>query len=199
MRPIVRGKDKARVEFGSKINISEVDGFVRLDTLSWEAFNESKDVEKQVESYKLLYGRYPKYFLADQIYLNRKNRKYLKEKGIKITGKPLGRPKKKDPETPGQKSRKKKIAAKRNNVEGKFGQAKRGYRLNNIMARLPETSESWINAILMVMNLNKLVQVAEKAALFYYAQKIWLKNLLIFATLLAKNSQRASQNQYRMG
>jgi len=30
------------------------------------------------------------------------------------------------------------------------------------MARLPETSESWVNAILFVMNLAKLLQVAEK-------------------------------------
>ncbi len=31
VRPMVRGKDKANVEFGSKINISEVEGFVRCD------------------------------------------------------------------------------------------------------------------------------------------------------------------------
>jgi len=56
VRPIVRGKDKAKVEFGSKINISEVEGFVRLDRLSWEAYNEGLDVIMQVENYKQLYG-----------------------------------------------------------------------------------------------------------------------------------------------
>lgn len=30
------------------------------------------------------------------------------------------------------------------------------------MARLPETSESWINAIFFIVNLVKLLQVAEK-------------------------------------
>ncbi len=76
----------------------------------------------------------------------------------------------------------KKKAAKRNHVEGKFGQGKRGYGLNNIMARLPETSESWINAILFVMNLAKLLQVAEKwqgyFALLYEKLKAAIKNLL---------------------
>lgn len=124
------------------------------------------------EKFKEVYGRYPKYFLADQIYLNRENRKYLKEKNILIMGQPQGRPKKNDPQTAAQKYRKKKIAAKRNHVEGKFGQAKRGYHLNNIMARLPETSESWVSGILMVMNLNKLMEVAEKTGAFLCALKI---------------------------
>jgi hypothetical protein len=47
--------------------------------------------------------------------------------------------------TPSQKYRKKKKAAQRNHIEGTFGQGKRGYGLNNIKARLSETSESWIN------------------------------------------------------
>ncbi len=40
VRPIVRGKDKSKVEFGAKINVSEVDGFCRIDQFRWEAFNE---------------------------------------------------------------------------------------------------------------------------------------------------------------
>ncbi len=86
----------------------------------------------------------------------------LKEKGIQITGKPLGRPPARKTQTPSERYRRKKKAAERNHVEGKFGQGKRGYHLNNIKARLPETSESWINAIFLVMNLTKLLMVAEK-------------------------------------
>jgi IS5 family transposase len=40
VRPIVRGKEKAKVEFGSKINVSLVDGYSFLDHLSWDAFND---------------------------------------------------------------------------------------------------------------------------------------------------------------
>ena len=162
VRPIVRGKDKAKTEFGSKINISEVDGFCRIDHFSWEAFNEGSDVKLQVENYRKLYGRYPLYFLGDGIYLTRENRRYLKEKKIKIVGKPLGRPPKQSATSASQKRYKKKKAAERNHVEGKFGQAKRGYGMNNIKARLEETSESWINAIFFVMNLTKLLQLVQK-------------------------------------
>jgi IS5 family transposase len=164
VRPIVRGKSKNKTEFGSKINVSEVNGFCRVDTFSWDAYNESNDVETQVENFYKVYGCYPKVFLGDSIYLTRANRKYLKEKGIEILGKPLGRPPKTAYENPAQKYRKKKKAAQRNHIEGKFGQGKRGYGLNNIKARLSGTSESWVNTIFFVMNLTKLLQVAEKYA-----------------------------------
>lgn len=167
VRPMVRGKDKNKTEFGSKINVSEVDGLCRINKLSWDAYNESVDVKDQVEGYKDVYGCYPKVFLGDQIYLNRENRKYLKDKYIQIYGKPLGRPPKNPTETCQQKYVKKKRAAKRNNVEGKFGQGKRGYGLNDIKARLAETSESWVNAIIFVMNLVKLLSLAEKSQYFY--------------------------------
>lgn len=181
VRPIVRGKEKNKTEFGSKINVSEVNGFTRIDRLSWEAYNESKDLRMQVENYYKTYGCYPVSVLVDQIYLTRENRKYLKEKGIKIYGRPLGRPSKKLKETAQQRYRKRRKAAERNHIEAKFGQAKRGYGLNNIKARLPETSESWINAIFFVMNLTKLLQLAGKYGGFFVLylkqQRIWIKKL----------------------
>jgi len=54
----------------------------------------------------------------------------------------------------------------RNHVEGKFGQGKNGYDLNRIRARRQDTSESWISAILFVMNLTKLMKIARKHAYF---------------------------------
>ena len=181
VRPIVRGKDRGKTEFGAKINASEVNGFIRIDRFSWDAYNESTGLQSQVERFRALYGCYPKYLLGDKIYLTRENRKYLKEKSIEICGKPLGRPPKTPLETPSQRYRKKKKAAQRNHIEGKFGQAKRGYGLNNIKARLPETSESWINAIVFVMNLTKLMQVAQKFPDFFVwflkHMESWLKNL----------------------
>jgi hypothetical protein len=174
VRPVVRGKEKNKTEFGSKINVSEVNGFTRIDTFSWEAYNESVDLKKQVESYYRVYGCYPETVLVDQIYLTRENRKYLKEKGIKTYGKPLGRPAKQAKETAQQRYKKRRKAAERNHIEAKFGQGKRGYGLNNIKARLPETSESWVNAVFFVMNLTKLLQVAEKYGSFFMPFFKWL-------------------------
>jgi len=74
------------------VDVSEVNGFCRVDWFSWDAFNEGGDVELLVENYHKFYGRYPETFLGDGIYMNRKARAFLKEKGIKIYGKPLGHP-----------------------------------------------------------------------------------------------------------
>jgi hypothetical protein len=49
-------------------------------------------MELQVGAFRDTHGHYPELLLADRIYLNRGNRKWLKEKGIRIVGVPLGRP-----------------------------------------------------------------------------------------------------------
>ena len=147
VRPMVRGKSQAKVEFGAKIHVSLVDGIAFLDQLSWEAFNEGSWIMDYVEKYKERFGYYPAEVLADQIYCTRDNRAKLKELGIKLLAKPLGRPSAVQYHVrPGE----------RNPIEGKFGQAKTGYGLNRIYARLQNTSETWIACIVMVLNLVKL-------------------------------------------
>jgi len=151
VRPIVRGKSQAKVEFGAKIHLSVIDGISFLDELSWDAFNEGSHMMDYVEKYHQRFGCYPRELLADQIYCTRANRAALKEKGIKLLAKPLGRPSAVQIHvSPGE----------RNPIEGKFGQAKSGYGLNRIKARLKDTSESWIASIIMVLNLVKLAGAA---------------------------------------
>lgn len=153
VRPIPRGKLKSQVEFGPKLGVSLDDGFARIDTLSWDAYHEAGDLIKQVESYKELHGHYPELVQVDKIYATRKNRKWLKERGIRITAPPLGRKPEKTKQTQYQKRKQRQEAAERNHIEGKFGQGKNGYNLNQIRARLKDTSESWIACIFFVMNL----------------------------------------------
>ena len=165
VRPIVRGKDRANVEFGAKINISEVEGFVRCNHIGWDNYDEGGDLKFQVEQFKELYGCYPELLLGDKKYLTRDNRKYLKEKDIRIVGKPLGRPPKQ--KLSGyRKYKTRKEQNMRNHVEGKFGQGKNGYDLNRIRARRQDTSESWISAILFIMNLTKLMKVTVECGKF---------------------------------
>ena len=150
VRPIVRGKAQAKVEFGAKIHVSVIDGISFLDELSWNAFNEGSHMMDYVEQYRRRFGCYPRELLADQIYCNRANRAALKEKGIKLLAKPLGRPSAVTVHvSPGE----------RNPIEGKFGQGKTGYGLNRIKARLQGTSETWIACIILVLNLVKLAGV----------------------------------------
>ncbi len=151
VRPIPRGKDKAAIEFGAKLGVSEFQGFCRLDHLSWEAYHEGKkDLVPQVQRFKKLTGYYPKVVLVDKIYLTRQNRQWLKSKNIRHCGKKLGRPK---PLSYYFQQKLKKEKAMRNHIEGKFGQGKNAYGLNQIRARRQDTSESWIANIFFVMNL----------------------------------------------
>ena len=154
VRPIPRGKIKSKIEFGSKLGVSLDQGYARIDTLSWDAYNESSDLILQVENYKTLHGYYPELVQVDKIYATRENRKWLTQRAIRITAPSLGRKSKEFKEESYYKKRKrKKEATQRNQIEGKFGQGKNGYNLNQIRATLQKTSESWIAAIFFIMNL----------------------------------------------
>ena len=152
IRPIVRGKASAKTEFGAKVEISVVDGYVRVEKLSWDAYNECDSLIDIVENFKNRTGRYPERVLVDKIYRNRKNLSYCKENNIRISGPALGRPKKDD-----TRDRKAEYIdlCDRNAVEGKFGEGKRAHGLNRIFAKLKETSECVINTAFFVLNLNK--------------------------------------------
>jgi len=152
VRPIVRGKAKARTEFGAKISGVIIDGNVYLDRLSWDAYNEKKDLIPAVERYRERYGYYPEKVNADKIYWTRENRAYIKSKGIEMYGgSPLGRPT--TSKTPEEKRRHKQESVKRNRIEGAFGLGKRRYGLGLVMAKTKNTSESWIAMVIFIMNV----------------------------------------------
>ncbi len=154
IRPIVRGKAGSSVEFGGKISISVYENYVFLDKLSWDNFNESTHLIEQVEKYYKLMGYYPATIHVDAIYRTRANRAYCKEKGIKMNGPALGRPKKNVSIEEKKETRENEKV--RNRVEGKLGEGKRRYGLNKIMTKLPSTSMTVISLIFLVMNLSYL-------------------------------------------
>lgn len=184
VRPIVRGKAGKNTEFGAKISVSMADGLAFVDHIGWDAFNESKDLKQQVEEYRKRFGYYPEVVLGDQLYGSRDNRTYLKEKGIRFGGKPLGRPPKETEENAArlEQERKQRIQDSRERIpiEGKFGQGKNGYRLNYIRARLQNTSEAWINSIFLVMNLMVLLrELYEKLKDISFSAIFLLQRVLI--------------------
>lgn len=69
-----------------------------------------------------------------------------------LTSQPLGRPSTKALSNPVS-------LGERNPIEGKFGQAKVKYGLDNITAKLQSTSESWIATILLMLNLVNLTRL----------------------------------------
>jgi len=194
VRPIVRGKAKASVEFGAKLSASVCDkGFVTLDRLNWEAFNESTDLEFQIEKYRERMGHYPKAVLADKIYRTRANRKWCKELGIRLSGPGLGRPSKSEDLQKEVRQQNRQDECERNAIEGKFGQAKRRFGLAKIMGKLKGTSESMIAVSFLVMNLVKLLE------LLFFAL-VWIFSLL-FAPHSRKQShlscQQSNSGRYR--
>jgi hypothetical protein len=163
VRPIIRGKLNKAVEFGAKLSVSLTgQGLAKVDHIRWNAFNESSDLEPQVEAYHQRYGYYPEVVVADPIYGAQKNRAYLKDKGIRYAGKALGRPKKVTELNRDQLKRDKQQREadyrQRIPIEGKLGQGKRVYGLDRIQAKTPRTSEAWINSIFFVMNLLVLLR-----------------------------------------
>ena len=156
VRPIKRGKAGRAVEFGAKISVSVVDGFSFVDRLSWDNYNESLDFVGQVERYRRRFGFYPASAHADQIYRTRANRKYCKERGIRLSGPPLGRP----PKNISAAEKRQALADEgiRNRVEGKFGEAKRRYGLGRIMAKLTLTAGTQISLSFLVMNLEEALR-----------------------------------------
>lgn len=156
IRPLVRGKAGSPTEFGAKLSASCFEGFVLLERLSWDNYNESLDLKSQIESYKELTGFYPESVHVDRIYRTRENRAWCKERGIRMSGPPLGRP-------PKYLSEKVKKQAQederiRNEIEGKFGIGKRRFGLNRVMAKLDQTSQTAIAITFLVMNLSHLLR-----------------------------------------
>jgi IS5 family transposase len=155
VRPMVRGKASAQVEFGAKIVVSRIEGYHVLEELSWDSFNESTLLKDQIERYKDRTGLYPEAVLADKLYRNRENIQYCRERNIRLSGPRLGRPSK---DQSRDKKQERDDSGMRNAIEGSFGVGKRRYGLSRIMAKLSTTSESTSALILLVMNLEKCIR-----------------------------------------
>ena len=147
IRPIVRGKAKSPTEFGAKLDLSiDEYGMARLEKLSFDAYNESDILITALENYRKRTGHYPERALADQLYRNRKNISYCKERGIRLSGRALGRPLN-DPETDKTEY---KDNVDRIEVERKFSLAKRKFGLGVIRTKLEDTTKSSIMVALLL-------------------------------------------------
>ena len=178
VRPIVRGKASAAVEFGAKISISMLDGYGKIERLGWDAYNESTTLIETVDRYFEQTGYYPERVLADKIYRTRENLRYCESNGIRMNGPKLGRPPKDKRLYHQQCKLEQSEAGERNAVEGKFGEGKRTYNLGRIKMRLQETSEAGIHLVFLVMNLEKRL----RAFLRLFLESIywgWFKPLRI--------------------
>ena len=177
LRPIVRGKAKNPVEFGAKLDISVVDGMVRLEQQSFEAYNESELLITEIKRYHARYGQYPERVLADKIYRNRKNLAYCKTLGIRLSGPALGRPKK---DAVIDKKTEYKDSCDRVEVERAFSLAKRKFGLMQIRTYLKETTQAVIALAILALNLSQ-IQCAQILNLFtrFILNLVYNENLAV--------------------
>ena len=174
IRPIIRGKAKAPVEFGAKLDMSiDEKGIARLEKLSFDAYNEEDVLVTAIENYRKRTGHYPQRVLVDQIYRNQKNRAYCKSRKIRISGKALGRPKKNP--TPEEKKIAHQDNTDRIEVERGFSLAKRCFGMGLITTKLDITTRSSIALSILAMNLGNLAR-AFLLATFYPIFLLKLRN-----------------------
>jgi len=154
LRPIVRGKATAPVEFGAKVATARIGGFTFVIHLDYENFSEAKYLEESAEEYYRIFGFYPTSIIGDKLYGTRDNRNYCKSKGIRLSGPKLGRKTEEIKEA--ERERNYRDSCKRNAIEGDYGTGKRRYGLDRIMAKLDDTTFTSISFGFFVKNMERM-------------------------------------------
>ena len=156
VRPIVRGKENKRVEFGMKVHMLQVNGICMIDKMSFNAFNESTRLKISTLKHRSIFGSL--YQLgADRIYATNANRRYLTDKKV-FTCFPRKGPKKDAPE---EKKLRSIISSQRATVmEGAFGTHKTAYGLAKIKAKGIKHEMLWVFFGVMTANA---VRISKKS------------------------------------
>jgi hypothetical protein len=161
IRPIVRGKETKRVEFGAKVNTIQVDGINFIEHLSFNAFNEGIRIPQCINTHQQLFRKRVTHLAADRIYATNYNRKYCS--GRKITTNFIRKGRESKHETQAQLMRNLLNKERSTRLEGSFGTEKQHYGLDKIKARTKKTEILWIffgihtaNAVRMIAKVEKV-------------------------------------------
>jgi hypothetical protein len=155
LRPIVRGKETKRVEFGKKVHKMMVGGIGFIEHWDYEAFNEGTRAIHTIWKHRQYFGKC-NLFGGDQIYATNKNRAYCSLNGIFTNFKRKGRAGRNENQAALLRSL---IAKERSTVlEGSFGNEKNHYTLDRIRARTEHTENAWIFFGMMCANAMKIAK-----------------------------------------
>jgi hypothetical protein len=161
IRPIVRGKEKKRVEFGAKVNTIQVDGINFIEKISFDAFNEGIRIPECIRRHQQLFRQRVTHVAADRIYATNYNRKYCSKRNITTSFIRKGRAGKYEDQS--EQIRKILNKERSTRLEGSFGTEKQHYGLNKIQARTKSTEILWIffgihtaNAVRMIAKVDKV-------------------------------------------
>ena len=160
VQPIMRGKAGKKTEFGVTISISDDNGFVEVDRISWGNYNEANDLIERAKQYKQERGYHPARFCADAIYMTVENKKFCREHGIRLSGrtrnKEIGDLTVQSTE---QQELFKSDLRKRSVIEGRIGTSKRKYGLDRILTKLVATARTVIGMAFFMINSEKILRL----------------------------------------
>ena len=132
VRPIKRGKQGKKTEFGGKGALVHVGGFLFLDR----------------------FGKLPPSVVMDAKYGTQQNREIMEKVEIRASFKRRGR----RPKTVDSEDRWfKKKQRQRNWIEGSFGNGKEHYRLDGVRYSIKDGSEIWARVGILAMNLKAAI------------------------------------------
>ena len=145
LRPIVRGKETKRVEFGMKVHEMQIDGINFIEHWDFEAYHEGVRMKQTLWKHQYLFKRKCTLFGGDQIYANNKNRRYCTLEKIATCFKPKGKAPV-DKTIRKQKNQLRKLIgkARATRLEGSFGNKKNHYLHDKIKAKKYFTELAWI-------------------------------------------------------
>lgn len=162
IRPIVRGKEVKKVEFGAKVNMIQVDGINFIEHLSFNAFNEGTRLISSIRCARSLFGKIT-HIAGDDIYATNKNRKYATRNNLTTCFKRKGRAGKYEDQRVIISRELRKERATR--MEGSFGTEKEHYGLQRIKARTEKNEILWIFFGVHTCNAVKIAQRLAQANL----------------------------------
>ena len=142
VRPIVRGKEIKKVEFGAKVNKLQIDGINFIEHLSFNAFNEGTHFKSSVWLAQELTHTKLKIMGADAIYATNANRKFATANKICTDFCRKGRAGKYEHYRKQLAYMIKKERASK--LEGSFGKEKEHYHLKKVKARTKQNEILWI-------------------------------------------------------
>ena len=161
VRPIVRGKEVRKVEFGAKCNNILVDGISFIEKLSFNAFSEGTRLEHGIKMHKRLFKVDAKKIGGDTGYAGTSNRDLCKERGIQTSFVKRGRPSAEMKEKDFVRQELARVRATA--MEGSFGTQKEHYAMRRIKARKKKTEVLYIFFGIHTANIVHLAQrVAEQ-------------------------------------
>lgn len=158
IRPIVRGKNRKRVEFGAKLNTWQVGGLNFIEHLSFSAFHEGIRLKQGIAFHSKYFGKLLQ-LAADRIYATNENRKHCSALGIQTNFAPKGR-RTQNPVKRKQEDKARQVLGKARStiLEGTYGNDKNHYGLKKINARSQITEVLFIFFGMMAANAMKIAK-----------------------------------------